>query len=78
MKNKIRELRAERGITQEALGILVGVSRRTIISIENDRFDPSLPLAFRIADTFGFRIEDVFQPAHAAGLAEPSASPDEK
>ena len=65
MKNRIRELRKERALTQEALGTLVGVSRRTIISIENDRFDPSLPLAFRIADTFGLRIDEIFTPTTA-------------
>lgn len=78
MKNRIRELRAARGITQEALGVLAGVSRRTIISIENDRFDPSLPLAFRLADIFGFHIEDVFQPTRASGVVETSFTPDGK
>lgn len=60
MKNRIRELRAARGWSQADLAAQVEVSRNSIISIENGRFDPSLPLAFRIADAFGLRIEEVF------------------
>lgn len=63
MDNRLAELRATRGLSQAALADLLGVSRQTVISIERGRFDPSLPLAFRIAAEFGCRIEDVFSPA---------------
>ena len=61
MKNRIRVLRAERQWSQADLAERVRVSRNSINSVENGKFDPSLPLAFRIADAFGLRIEDVFQ-----------------
>lgn len=61
MKNRIRVLRAERGWSQAELATRVGVSRNSIISIENGHFDPSLPLAFAIADAFDCKIEDIFQ-----------------
>ena len=51
MKNKLRELRAERNWSQEQLGARVGVSRQAIIAIETGKFDPSLPLAFKLAQT---------------------------
>ncbi|MEM1144087.1 MAG: helix-turn-helix transcriptional regulator [Pseudomonadota bacterium] len=60
MKNKIKVLRAERGWSQATLAGIVGVSRNSIVSIENGRFDPSLPLAFAIADAFGLTIEEIF------------------
>ncbi|QAY61514.1 transcriptional regulator [Microbacterium protaetiae] len=66
MRNDLRERRAAAGLSQERLADLVGVSRQTIISIERDRFDPSLDLAFRIAATFDVRIEEVFFPSPAA------------
>ena len=53
-------LRAERGWSQATLASMVGVSRNSIISIENGRFDPSLPLAFAIADAFSLTIEEIF------------------
>jgi putative transcriptional regulator len=62
MKNSIKSLRRERGWSQSELATLVGVSRNSIISIENGRFDPSLPLAFELAAAFDLRIEDIFQP----------------
>ena len=62
MDNRLSDLRAERGLSQAALADLLGVSRQTIISIERGRFDPSLPLAFRIAATFDCAIEDLFTP----------------
>ncbi len=62
MKNTLSELRASQKLSQQALADLLGVSRQTVISIEKERFDPSLPLAFRIASTFGCTIEDVFTP----------------
>ncbi|WP_426311805.1 helix-turn-helix transcriptional regulator [Cellulosimicrobium sp. E-16] len=54
--------RAVLGWSQAELASRLGVSRQTVISIERGRFDPSLPLAFRIAEVFGCRIEDVFRP----------------
>ena len=60
MMNRLVELRGERGWTQSDLARAVGVSRQSIISIERGRYDPSLGLAFRIAQTFGVRIEDAF------------------
>lgn len=62
MQNVLADLRAERGLSQAALADALGVSRQTVISIERGRFDPSLPLAFRIARLFTCRIEDVFLP----------------
>lgn len=61
MKNKIRVLRAERQWSQAELATRVGVSRNSINSIENGHFDPSLSLAFAIADAFESKIEDIFQ-----------------
>ncbi len=60
MKNHIRVLRAEKNWSQAELAGRVRVSRNSINAIENGRFDPSLPLAFRIADAFGLSVEDVF------------------
>ena len=60
MKNRIRVLRAERGWSQAELAERVEVSRNSINAVENGKFDPSLPLAFRIADVFEVRVEDVF------------------
>ena len=61
MRNRIRELRAEHGLSQEALGEALGVSRQTIISIEKEKYDPSLPLAFKIARLFNLPIEAIFE-----------------
>ncbi|WP_447590476.1 helix-turn-helix transcriptional regulator [Microbacterium lacticum] len=61
MENRLAELRRERGWSQQRLADELGVSRRTIISIEGRRFDPSLPLAFRIARLFGRPIEELFR-----------------
>ena len=60
MKNAIKELRADRGWSQAALADKLDVSRQTIISIENGKYDPSLPLAFKIARVFGQTIESIF------------------
>jgi putative transcriptional regulator len=60
MKNRIRVLRAEHEMTQEQLAELVGVTRNTIISIEKDKYCPSLKLGFRIARIFGVGIDQVF------------------
>jgi len=62
LENKIRELREVRGISQAALAKKLSVSRQTIISIEKGRYDPSLPLAFKIAEAFGLKVDDVFCP----------------
>ena len=62
MKNVVRDLRAERRWSQAELGVRVGVSRQAIIAIEMGHFDPSLPLAFKLARVFGLTVEDVFQP----------------
>ena len=56
------ELRQARGLSQQRLADLLGVSRQTVISIEKGRFDPSLPLAFQISAAFELRIEDIFTP----------------
>jgi putative transcriptional regulator len=66
MDNTVAALRAERGWSQARLATELGVSRQTVISIERGRFDPSLPLAFRIARTFDTTIEDVFEPGDDA------------
>ena len=62
MKNRLRVLRAERDWTQARLAEELDVSRQTVHAIERDKYDPSLPLAFRIARVFDYRIEDVFDP----------------
>lgn len=63
MENNLPQRRKEKGWSQQALADQLGVSRQTIISIEKGHFDPSLPLAFQIADRFECRIEDIFVPA---------------
>jgi putative transcriptional regulator len=60
MNNRLKDLRAERNWTQADLADYVGVSRQTINAIEKGKFDPSLPLAFRLARLFGLRIEEIF------------------
>lgn len=62
MKNRLRELRAANNWSQEELGGRVGVSRQAIIAIEAGRFDPSLPLAFKLSRVFGIPIEQLFDP----------------
>lgn len=62
MNNRIRELRASRRWTQADLADRLDVSRQTVNALETGRYDPSLPLAFRIAREFGLAIEDVFTP----------------
>ena len=61
MTNHVRDLRTARGWSQAELGVRVGVSRQAIIAIETGRFDPSLPLAIKLARLFGTSIEDIFQ-----------------
>lgn len=60
MKNTLKELRADRGWSQASLADRLDVSRQTVISIENGKYDPSLPLAFKIARVFGQPIEQIF------------------
>jgi putative transcriptional regulator len=60
VKNRIRELREERGMTQEQLGELVGTSRQAINAIETEKFEPSIWLAYDISKVFGCPIEEVF------------------
>ena len=62
MKNSLRSLREAKGWTQGALADRLEVSRQTVNALETGKYDPSLPLAFRIARLFGLRIEDVFLP----------------
>ena len=60
MKNRVRELREQAGLSQAEMGAAVGVSRQTINSIERGRYLPSLPLAFQLARFFNASIEEVF------------------
>ena len=60
MKNRLEEIRKDRGIRQEELALALGVSRQTIGSLENGRYNPSIILAFKIARHFGMQIEDIF------------------
>lgn len=62
MRNRLAVLRAERGLTQAQLATLLGVSRQTVHSLEKGRYDPSLPLAFRVAGVFELPIEAIFTP----------------
>lgn len=60
MKNRIEEIRKERGIRQEEFAKCMGVSRQTISSLENGRYNPSITLAYKIAKYFNMTIEEVF------------------
>ena len=60
MKNRIETIRKERGIVQEEFARAMGVSRQTISSLENGRYNPSIMLAYKIARYFGMTIEEVF------------------
>lgn len=60
MKNRVEKIRKERGIRQEELAAALEVSRQTISSLENGRYNPSIVLAFRIARYFGKPIEEIF------------------
>jgi putative transcriptional regulator len=62
MKNRLKVLRAERDWSQAQLAELLDVSRQTINAIENGKYDPSLPLAFKLANLFSCQIEDIFRP----------------
>jgi putative transcriptional regulator len=67
VKNRLKVLRAERDWTQADLAQRLEVSRQTVNAIEKGKYDPSLPLAFRIARLFGKPIEEVFDPAEENG-----------
>ena len=60
MKNRLEEIRKSNGITQEELASILEVSRQTIGSLENGRYNPSIMLAFKISKYFGLTIEDIF------------------
>lgn len=60
MKNRIEEIRKQRGIRQEELAKMLGVSRQTVSSLETGRYNPSISLAFKVARCFGMTIEEVF------------------
>lgn len=60
MKNRLEEIRKERGIKQEELAAALEVSRQTIGSLENERYNPSITLAFKLARYFNMSIEDIF------------------
>ena len=62
MRNQVREQRVQRGLSQAELGAALGVSRQTVISIENGRYLPSLPLAFKIARFFDVPVDKMFEP----------------
>jgi putative transcriptional regulator len=62
VRNKLKVLRAERDWSQAELADRLAVSRQTVNALETGKYDPSLPLAFKIAQLFGTRIEDVFDP----------------
>ena len=67
MNNRLRVLRAERGWSQAELGGRLGVSRQAVNAIETGKYDPSLPLAFKLARLFDMPIEEIFQDDSAGG-----------
>jgi putative transcriptional regulator len=62
VNNRLKDLRGDKGWSQGDLAAALGVSRQTVNAIETGRYDPSLPLAFTIADLFGLPIEEIFLP----------------
>ena len=62
MDNRLRELRKRQGVTQDELASAVGVTRQTILALENGRYDASLRLAYKLSRYFGVTIEDLFFP----------------
>jgi putative transcriptional regulator len=72
MKNRIRVLRAEREWTQADLAERLGVSRNAVNSIENGRFDPSLPMAYRFSDVFDLPVEEIFPKEKEPPASRPS------
>jgi len=75
MLNRLRELRGLESWSQGDLAEKLGVSRQTIHSIESGKYDPSLPLAFAIADLFKLKIEDIFKPGGAEVAPAPVRAP---
>lgn len=74
MINRLRELRNARSLSQQQLAEQLEISRQSVIAIETGRYDPSLPLAFKIAELFGLAIEEVFEsPSKTAANAEAHA-----
>lgn len=71
MENLIRAEREARGWTQAVLAEHLAVSRQTVVALETGKYDPSLPLAFRISGLFRRPIEELFRPAGAARLTAP-------
>ena len=63
MENRIRALRKERGISQEELAKRCGVTRQTVNAIENNKYDPTLVLAFHLAQELGTTVDQLFRPA---------------
>jgi len=66
VKSRLRELRSDRGWSQSDLAKQLNVSRQTINAIETEKYDPSLPLAFRLAELFKLRIEEIFENTNGA------------
>ncbi|AYJ48134.1 helix-turn-helix transcriptional regulator [Rhodococcus sp. P1Y] len=66
MKNDVRRRRLQLGWSQAELADRIGVTRLTVISLEKERYDPSLPVAFRLATAFDCAIEDIFMPDESA------------
>lgn len=75
MKNRLKVLRAERDWSQQDLAERLEVSRQSVNAIETGKYDPSLPLAFRIADLFGMRIEEIFLRATDRQPCSPAPAP---
>jgi putative transcriptional regulator len=67
MRNRVREQRTERGLSQIELAGALGVSRQTVIAIETGRYSPSLPLAFRIARFFDSTVDEIFDASEEVG-----------
>jgi putative transcriptional regulator len=67
MRNRLREQRTQRGMSQAEVAAALGVSRQTVISIESGRYLPSLPLAFKIARLFGLPVDKMFDPEEEVG-----------
>ena len=74
MNNSLRTLREARGWTQASLADQLDVSRQTVNALETGRYDPSLPLAFRIARLFALPIESIFDPGEAAAMGVPAST----
>lgn len=70
VRNRLKVLRAERNWSQAALGGRLGVSRQAVNAIETGKYDPSLPLAFKIARLFDLKIEEIFHDEYDAGAAD--------